>query len=159
MLRFVDYEVTFAEIPDEISFCINISNCSFHCKGCHSPWLWKDEGTELTVDVLSRLIRQATGISCICIMGGVEDEVVDLLQQTQNIFGKNNYKWAWYTGQEQVDQNTLTVLDYVKLGPWKEECGPLNKKTTNQRLYSVDHKAHNLTTDITFRFWESDVEH
>ena len=29
MLKYVNTEITFAEVPDEISLCINISNCSY----------------------------------------------------------------------------------------------------------------------------------
>ena len=50
MLKYVDTKVTFAEVPDEISLCINISNCPNHCEGCHSPYLAEDIGTELTKD-------------------------------------------------------------------------------------------------------------
>ena len=39
MLKYVDSQITFREIPDEITLCINISNCPFRCKGCHSKEL------------------------------------------------------------------------------------------------------------------------
>ena len=48
MLKYSNYEITFAEIPDEISLCINLTNCPHRCVGCHSPWLQKDNGTPLT---------------------------------------------------------------------------------------------------------------
>ena len=56
MLKYVEVQVGFSEVPEEIALCINISGCPIHCKGCHSPHLWKDIGKELTVEVLERLI-------------------------------------------------------------------------------------------------------
>ena len=55
-MKYLDYAVTFSEFPDEISLCINISNCPFHCPGCHSPELWKDKGIELSQRKLEKLI-------------------------------------------------------------------------------------------------------
>ena len=40
----------------------------------------------------------------------------------------------------------MSLFDYVKVGPYKKEFGPLNERTTNQRLYY--HRE-----DITSRFW------
>ena len=47
MLKYVDTKIVFREVPDEITLCINISNCPCHCKGCHSPYLAEDIGTVL----------------------------------------------------------------------------------------------------------------
>ena len=47
-MKYVDTAVTFAEIPDQICLCINISGCQFRCPDCHSKYLWEDTGTELT---------------------------------------------------------------------------------------------------------------
>lgn|SRR5574344_328299 len=163
MLKFVDHKVTFGEIPDEISLCINISNCPFQCKGCHSPWLWKDEGVELTPEMLINLIKDHPGISCICFMGGLDFEIYDLISQVK-IQVPKSLKWAWYTGQSSFGIEKLnTILDYCKLGPWKEECGPLTSPTTNQRLFRINHYADGsgivcAVQDITYLFWKKDVE-
>ena len=50
--------VVFEEIPDEITLAINITNCPCKCPGCHSKFLWDDNGTELTVEVLHKLIKE-----------------------------------------------------------------------------------------------------
>jgi hypothetical protein len=42
------------------------------------------------------------------------------------------------------------VFDYIKVGEYKEEYGPLNKETTNQRLYEI---TSNNVIDITSKFW------
>ena len=44
MLKYVDTLVTFSEIPDEITLCINISNCPCKCPGSHSSYLAQDIG-------------------------------------------------------------------------------------------------------------------
>ena len=56
MLKYLNAPVTFAEIPDEITLCINITGCTLHCKGCHSPFLWEDAGEFLTIEMLDYLI-------------------------------------------------------------------------------------------------------
>lgn len=70
MLKYSDILITFSEVPDEISLCINISGCKVHCKGCHSKHLWEDIGTDLTKEELRRLIEANEGITCVCLMGG-----------------------------------------------------------------------------------------
>lgn len=151
-----EYLVTFAEVPDEITLCINISGCPYHCPGCHSPWLQEDTGKELTLDVIQDLISRNEGITCICFMGGSEESIVDLLGQVN----LNDIKKAWYTGQDYLpDYRALVLLDYVKVGPYKQELGPLTSKTTNQRLYQIYHHnvngvVHNSIKDITSRFWK-----
>ena len=44
MLKYVDAKVVFAEVPDEVTLAINISNCPCQCKGCHSSYLAQDIG-------------------------------------------------------------------------------------------------------------------
>ena len=52
MIKYLETLVAFAEIPDEITLCINITNCPCNCNGCHSSYLSKDIGEELNNDVL-----------------------------------------------------------------------------------------------------------
>lgn len=153
MLKYVDTKVVFAEIPDEITLAINISNCPCHCKGCHSPYLAEDIGTELTFNELRRLIRNNSGISCIAFMGGdSEPERIDALAS----FVTNHYqlKVAWYSGRQELNDSVkrqLRWFDYIKLGPYIEELGPLSSRTTNQRLYRVEKE---VLIDITNKFWK-----
>ena len=49
-------------------------------------------------------------------------------------------------------QVELRYLDYVKTGPYDASCGPLNQRTTNQRLYRVEEGV--TLVDITHRFWK-----
>ena len=153
MLKYVDTKVVFQEVPDEITLAINISNCPCHCKGCHSPYLAEDIGTPLTTGRIEKLIKDNKGITCVALMGGDSDplEVKNIGFYIKSVWG--NIKVAWYSGRSAIPEDMASILyfDYIKIGPYIEECGPLNSKTTNQRLY----KVHNDTLeDITSKFWK-----
>ena len=159
MLKYSNYEVTFAEIPDEITLCINLTNCPHKCVGCHSPWLREDTGTPLTYGELIKLIKQNTGISCVCFMGGDKEpwEVARLAKLIREDFPK--LKTAWYSGGTEV-LNT-NCFNYIKVGPYVEKFGPLNCKTTNQILYEVvtfktDTDQWEQLMNITHKFWKND---
>ena len=155
MLKYVDTKVTFSEVPDEISLCINISNCPCHCKNCHSSYLVQDIGTELTFNEVRKLIKKNSGISCIAFMGGdSEPKRIDALAS----FVTNHYqlKVAWYSGRQELSNHIdLYNFDYIKLGPYKEEFGPLNSRTTNQRFYKV---SDGELINITSKFWKHETE-
>lgn len=163
-MKYAETKVTFAEIPDEITLCINISGCQIRCPECHSKWLWENIGEELTENTLIELVEKNKGISCICFMGGSEEEVKKLLPVLQ----EKQIRAAWYTGLDKLpDLPTQMLLDYVKVGPYIPELGPLTSETTNQRLYRID-KVHTLEPgfredaeslctilqDITSKFWK-----
>ena len=155
MLKYVDTKITFSEVPDEISLCINISNCPCQCKGCHSSYLAQDIGTELTFNEVRKLIKKNSGISCIAFMGGdSEPKRIDALAS----FVTNHYqlKVAWYSGRQELSKEIdLQNFDAIKLGPYIEELGPLNSRTTNQRFYKVNGKE---LVDITSKFWKHETE-
>ena len=155
MLKYVDTLVTFSEVPDEISLCINISNCQCHCKNCHSPYLAEDIGEELNSHSLKKLIDDNKGITCISFMGGdSKPSDIDALAQWVKIYYP--LKVAWYSGrQELAKEINLKWFDFLKLGPYIEELGPLNSKTTNQRFYKV---SNNKLIDITYKFREHETE-
>ena len=149
MLKFVDTLVSFQEVPDEITLCINISNCPCHCEGCHSAYLAEDIGTPLNWNaLLYDLIPNNKGITCICFMGGDSNpEQIDMLSSDVKRWG---FKTAWYSGKQKLP-NELRIknFDYIKIGPYIPELGGLDKETTNQIMYKVDNG--NLI-DITYRF-------
>ena len=154
-MKYVDVKEVFAEIPDEITLAISISGCPIQCKGCHSQYLWQDAGQELTTEVLSALLREHLGVSCVCLMGGDQDpgEVNRLLQHLKE---NHQVHTAWYSGRVELSSEVnARWLDYVKIGPWMAEKGPLTSPTTNQRLYQVMHDGESDTlVDITSRFWK-----
>lgn len=154
MLKYVDTLVSFQEVPDEISLCINISNCPNNCPGCHSSYLKDDIGIPLTYTELMQLISKNQGISCVCFMGGDKEpwEVQRLAQRVK----EEGLKAAWYSGKSEIPEDIRLVnFDYVKLGPYIEEKGPLNNRNTNQVMYKIDHIADRpFVVDITSRFWK-----
>ena len=161
MLKYVDTKVTFSEVPNEISLCINISNCPCNCKGCHSSYLAEDIGEELNSLSLKELINNNKGITCVAFMGGDSSpsDINNLAKLIKEVFPK--LKVAWYSGRQELSKDIdLENFDFVKLGPYIEELGPLNNKTTNQKFYIVeklycgnDNYKYDLK-DITYRFWK-----
>lgn len=149
--------VTFEEIPDKVTLSLAISNCMGTCVGCHSPELRKDIGTELTTEVLDKLIKQESGINCVLFLGEGRDQEA-LLKLSEYVH--SNYpgiETALYSGREMVEYVVFTEFDYVKVGPYIEQYGPLNKETTNQKLYQIKHYRDSVRSvefnDITYRFW------
>ena len=153
MLKCYNYDVVFQERPDETTLAINISNCPNRCPGCHSPHLWNDIGTPLTLEVLDSLINEYSGlITCICFMGGDADAAVvnSLAQWMKTAHPKMHI--GWYSGRTRLAKEiNVRNFDYIKLGPYIETKGGLNRKSTNQRLYKITDGG---MTDITNRFWK-----
>ena len=156
MLKYVDTKVVFQEVPDEVTLAINISNCPCQCKGCHSPYLAEDIGEPLDLQHLTNLIDSNKGITCVCIMGGDANssEVDDIAQDIKEYYPK--LKVAWYSGKQELSKDiNLEFFDFIKLGPDKEELGPLNSRTTNQRFYKV---SDGELINITSKFWKYETE-
>ena len=153
MLKFTDTEVVFKEIPDEITLAINISNCPFHCPGCHSPELWEDVGNILNQESLFKLIEKNKGISCVSFMGGdIDIESLNTLFQ----FIKKEFpelKVAWYSGRDHIsDEVNLNYIDFIKIGSYRKDLGGLEKRTTNQIMYKIDSDLNLI--NITNLFWK-----
>lgn len=156
MIKYVDTLVGFSEIPNEITLCINISNCPNNCQGCHSSWLLKDEGTPLTYVELKSLIKKNKGITCICFMGG-DREPWEIQRLAKLIKEDYDIKVGWYSGKDKMWEGiNLIYFDYVKIGSYKKEFGPLDNPTTNQILYKVIHtEVSTVIMDITNLFWKT----
>ena len=155
MVKFVDTMVTFSEFPDEISLCINISNCPCFCKECHSSYLSEDIGTLLTMRKLKELIEKNEGITCVGFMGGdAEPHYINTL--AQQVKESTDLKVGWYSGRQELDKSINSKwFDYIKLGPYIEEKGPLNNPNTNQKMYKITHnKSSNTLINITNKFWK-----
>ena len=126
MLKYVNSDIVFQEIPDEVTLAINISNCPCHCPGCHSHYLWEDVGLPLNPDV-DQLAQY------------VHEEYPQL-------------RVAWYSGRTIISSAiNKEDFDYIKIGPYIKHLGPLKKPTTNQRLYRNNGDGN--FEDITSRFW------
>jgi anaerobic ribonucleoside-triphosphate reductase activating protein len=156
MLKFVDTKVVFQEIPDEVTLAINISNCPCHCEDCHSSYLAEDIGETLTTDKLRKLIDNNKGISCVAFMGG-DSSPMDISILARYIKNCHNLKVGWYSGRDYIDDNVIFNLnnfDYIKIGPYIKDRGPLNNPNTNQRMYKIDHEFYPNFVDITNKFWK-----
>ena len=155
MLKYVDSKVTFTEIPDEITLCINISNCPCHCEECHSSYLAEDIGKSLNLETLTNLIDSNNGISCVCIMGGDANpsEVDDIAQDIKEYYPE--LKIAWYSGRQELSKEIeLENFNYIKLGPYIKDKGPLNCRTTNEVMLEIDViQGKVFKKDITAKFW------
>lgn len=154
VLKYVNTGIVFQEIPDEVTFSINISNCPNHCPGCHSKYLWQDIGEPLNETALDELLKTVgNDITCVCFMGGDGDmeSVQHLADYLHSRYGQ--FKVGWYSGKIRLPKSVdLLKFDYVKTGPYIAHLGPLNKPTTNQRLYRQ--LPDGTFADITARFWK-----
>ena len=102
MLRFVNYDIVFREIPGEVTLAVNISACPHRCKGCHSPHLWDDVGAPLDEQALSALLaRYGNAITCICFMGGdANPQQVAALAVFARAKTNSRIKTGWYSGRD-----------------------------------------------------------
>lgn len=148
MLKYVPSltDIVLEEIPGKISLAVEISNCQGACIDCHSPFLRDDIGEELTEEVIDRLIADNFGVNCFLLLGeGHDPEALRrLARHLRN--AHPTISTAIYSGRTKVEEDFFDLFDYVKVGPYIPEKGPLNSRTTNQRLYF--HKD-----DITSAFW------
>jgi anaerobic ribonucleoside-triphosphate reductase activating protein len=175
-LKYKDVFVTFAEVPDEIALCINITGCNIQCPDCHSKFLWPDKGDELNQDVLRNLIEQNTGITCVCFMGdGPNIYTQQEIQQLARWIKINTkLKVCWYSGRSVIPQTQLfpKYFDYFKVGPYLKDKGGLDSPLTNQRFYAVVDEIQYLNTngpqdaieylytlkDLTYKFRKNGTE-
>lgn len=148
MLKYVPSltDIVMEEIPGKVTLALEISNCRGNCTGCHSPFLKEDIGEELTPAVLDKLIDDNFGINCVLLLGeGRDPEAVRSIASYLRD-AHPGLERAIYSGRNEVEDDLFELFDYVKVGPYIPERGPLNNRNTNQRLYH--HRE-----DITSKFW------
>jgi anaerobic ribonucleoside-triphosphate reductase activating protein len=153
MLKFVDYDIVFREVPDEVTLALNLAGCPNGCPGCHSSYLMQDIGHELTADALDDLLlNYQAEVTCLCFMGGDASphEVARWARHIRLRFPGT--KVAWYSGRALLpDGFDTAAFHYIKLGPYVAERGPLDNPNTNQRFFYVSPNGE--LTDQTARFW------
>jgi anaerobic ribonucleoside-triphosphate reductase activating protein len=161
-LKYTDTIIGFREVPDEVSLCINISNCVYKCLECHSPELQEDIGYELTpksfVSILNtykaKLGKDTDYITCITFLGdgGNIDDLGKIIQTAHN-FG---YLTCLYTGSTEVMNAVVAsdyTLDFIKVGRYMKDMGPLDNPNTNQRFYKIHYLDTGWTLeDLTCKF-------
>lgn len=148
--------ICFQEVPDEVSISFAISNCPFHCEGCHSPWLQTDCGRELE-DILIPLLNKYEGtISCVLFMGGDDKDQIQELKTWLEYCKRRKLKTALYSGFYDLTHlyDILPLLDYIKVGPYMKQYGGLKSPTTNQVMYKNENGE---LKEITYKFWTSEI--
>lgn len=161
MIYCAGYTVSFQEVPDEVSLVLLISNCPYHCPGCHSPELQTVTGEVLTKAFIDNLIAQYyDAITCVCFMGEGNDipTVVKFAKYIHSV----GLKTALYTGMHDIDCFSIWFdlidgnIDYLKCGQYIEELGGLDSRNTNQRMYKLEHTDNSFEMkNITAKFWKN----
>jgi anaerobic ribonucleoside-triphosphate reductase activating protein len=151
-MRFLSSQITFQEVPDEISLSFLITGCKTRCRGCHSAEAWDpNAGEELTKELFFFLCkRNLDFISCINFLGGEweAEMLVELLKIAKTL----GLKTCLYTGELSILPKILTYLDYAKIGPWIPSLGGLDSLYTNQKIFN------NRTQEIlNYRFHTKEV--
>lgn len=132
------FDIVLQEVPGEISLCFSISGCPLRCKGCHSPFLWKEGTGKLLsetnyIQVLKKYKNYAT---CVLFMGGEwHEKKLELFLQLAK---KENYKTCLYTGKNNVSSALKSELTWLKTGKWIEKLGGLESATTNQKFIELE---------------------
>lgn len=152
MLRLAGYDVVFQEIPGEVTLALNLSGCPNRCPGCHSPHLRSEIGEALDEELCAELLlRYGEAVTCVCFMGGDGDPaaVRELSARFRDRTG-GRLRTGWYSGRTALPPGVEAPdFDYIKLGPYVEELGGLDRESTNQRLYRI---VDGEWIDITDRF-------
>lgn len=140
-------DIVLEEIPNKITLAVEISNCQGNCIGCHSPFLREDIGEELCLDKLRALLNANFGVNCILFLGEGNDyqALTSLARSCRTAFSPQ-IELALFSGRTSVEDELFDLFDYIKVGPFIAERGPLNNPNTNQRIYY--HRK-----DITANFW------
>ena len=157
MIKYTTYQITFAEVPDEVSLTFSISNCPGRCEGCHSPELREDVGEDLIKD-LPLLIEKYRGmITCVALLGEGNDLLA--LQQVIDLIHKNGLKSCVYYGRDEYSE-ILPFSDYIKLGHYDCKRGGLNNPNTNQKFYRTyyDESGAVCFESLTHKFWKKKEE-
>jgi anaerobic ribonucleoside-triphosphate reductase activating protein len=151
MLRFSSFDIVFQEIPDETTLAINLTGCPNRCMGCHSPHLQENGGELLTEEVLLQLLDgYGSMVTCVCFMGG-DNEPSEVERLATLVHARSNLKVGWYSGKPELPpQISLRPFQFIKVGPFLEQYGPLNARTTNQRMFKV---VGTQLSDVTNLFW------
>ena len=154
MIRYDSYMITFAEVPDEVSLSFAISGCKNNCKGCHSPHLRSNIGKDFSKSGYELIEQNKEKITCLLLLGGDRTENVDELKKILSYAKEQNLKTCLYSGDDNMNSTVreiLPLLDYVKIGSYKEKLWGLASTTTNQKMFKVNNSQQ--LTDITKRFW------
>ncbi len=144
MHKLYSYDITFKEVPGEISLTLAFSGCKNNCEGCHSPHLRGNEGRKLTKAMMHDLLkRYKKHVTVVTFLGG-ESEAKRLAP----MITAKGLDVCLYTSSTEIEVSK--DIRYLKIGAYEAEKGGLDSPTTNQRMFD---KYLNL--DITYKFQEN----
>ena len=150
-LKYTGYTIACQEVPDEVSIVFNISDCPYKCRGCHSQYLWEYVGKYISEDVEDIFLQYEGLATCVCFMGGDQNllELKDLLAQCKT----HKFKTCVYSGSNDISlfKDLYDLIDYLKIGEYKEELGGLKSSNTNQTFYKKNSAGE--FEDFTYLFW------
>ena len=152
MIRYHTYDIVFKELPGEIALAFTITGCTNNCEGCHSPHLQSNTGEILNINNYKNILElYKNHITAICFLGGEKNHsILELLE-----YSKTNYpdlKIGLYSGNTSISTDVLNYLDYLKLGNYDKNLGPLTSRLTNQQYYKI--KNGKILKNLTHLFWE-----
>ena len=151
MIKYLNYTISWQEVPNEVSLSFNLTKCPGHCYNCHSPELQEDAGNELIISKINEIcLKYSKHITCVTFFGGDNDliSLVELIKSVNHI----GFKTCVYSGLIKNDiLFNLFELDYLKLGPYVDKLGGLKSKNTNQIFYK---KNNGTFENITSYFWQ-----
>lgn len=137
-LRIERYDIVMEEIPTELSLSFSCTGCPIRCPNCH----WKElqdpnRGHKLTIDEYIQILdKYKDFVTCILFFGGEWNK--DCLKDFLIIARSYGFKTALYTGLSDINDDIKQYLNYLKIGPYIENLGPLNSIKTNQKLINLD---------------------
>lgn len=154
--------ITLTEIPDRITYFIELGNCTAHCVGCHSPYLADTVISPPDLAGVERMAARAAeqGANAIALMGGTtngisDDDLITILSTLSCILPV-----CLYSGSDDEERDKTIAREggvaWLKTGSYQEERGGLSSPTTNQRFYKmtdrfvVDNKGTLIQSSTTF---------
>lgn len=143
-LQYTTEQITFQEVPNEISLSFLIAGCPLKCKGCHSADSWRvtseanevnkaikskihpinsNAKNQLTKEYLENRIKQYQDmISCVLFLGG-EWKIKQLIELLQCVKTSNpSLKTCLYTGLELDEIVELIEQDTKEINEVNRQC-------------------------------------
>ncbi len=153
MLMYASVGISELEMPTKKSLVIYISNCQHRCRNCHTPYLQNCYGDLLKENFETIFNVYYEYFDIVCFMGEgkeTEEDKKEMLDYCTFIHSRKKMT-ALYCGRNCQVENWMDKFDYIKIGSYQEEKGPITESTTNQKLLK---KENNKYVDITYIFWK-----
>lgn len=136
--------ITLTEIPDRITYFIELGNCTQHCAGCHSSYLADTVISPPDLAGVERMAERAAeqGANAIALMGGTtngipDEDLITILRTLSCILPV-----CLYSGSDDEERDKAITqksgATWLKTGSYQEERGGLSSPTTNQRFYKLE---------------------